>query len=142
MNQRAADAGVEQLLIMVDGEGSLGHAENNKRQQAIDNHDKWIAAAVTLGCHSIRVNAAGKGEASEVAARATDSLRTLAERGAEVGINILVENHGGHSSNGAWLAGVMAAVDHPNCGTLPDFVTSPWRCSRHRSTTATRALQS
>jgi hypothetical protein len=34
---------------------------------------------------------------------------------------VLVENHGGLSSNGAWLAGVMARVRLPNCGTLPDF---------------------
>jgi sugar phosphate isomerase/epimerase len=32
-----------------------------------------------------------------------------------------VENHGGLSSNGDWLAGVMKLVNKPNCGTLPDF---------------------
>ena len=36
-------------------------------------------------------------------------------------LNVIVENHGGLSSNGAWLAGVMKAVDLNNCGTLPDF---------------------
>ncbi len=34
---------------------------------------------------------------------------------------MIVENHGGLSSNGQWLAGVMRLVDHPRCGTLPDF---------------------
>ncbi len=34
---------------------------------------------------------------------------------------MLVENHGGLSSNGAWLSEVIRAVDLPNCGTLPDF---------------------
>ena len=35
---------------------------------------------------------------------------------------MIVENHGGLSSHGAWLAGVMKLVDHkPGCGTLPDF---------------------
>src|SRR5262249_24342614 len=38
-----------------------------------------------------------------------------------LGLNVLVENHGGLSSNGKWLAGVMKLVGLPNCGTLPDF---------------------
>ena len=36
-------------------------------------------------------------------------------------MNVIVENHGGLSSNGSWLAGVMKMVNHPRCGTLPDF---------------------
>ena len=121
MNQRAADHNVRQLLIMVDGEGNLAGDDAQAREQAIINHHKWVHAAARLGCHSIRVNAAGKGEAEEVAKRAADSLSQLAIYAAQEKINILVENHGGHSSSGAWLAGVMTAVNLPNCGTLPDF---------------------
>jgi sugar phosphate isomerase/epimerase len=36
-------------------------------------------------------------------------------------MNVIVENHGGLSSNGAWLTATIKAVDHPRCGTLPDF---------------------
>ena len=50
-----------------------------------------------------------------------DGLRRLSEYGETQGINIIVENHGGLSSNGTWLAGVMRMVAHPRCGTLPDF---------------------
>lgn len=121
MNARASDSGVEQLLIMVDGEGALGDADDAKRTQAIDNHRKWIDAAVTLGCHSIRVNAASSGSYEEQQKLAADGLRRLTEIGAESDINVIVENHGGLSSNGAWLAGVMKLVNHPRCGTLPDF---------------------
>jgi len=52
---------------------------------------------------------------------AADGLRRLTEFGAEHDINVIVENHGGLSSNGKWLVGVMKMVDHPRCGTLPDF---------------------
>lgn len=121
MNQRAADHDVRQLLIMVDGEGNLAGSDPQSRQQAISNHHKWVHAAARLGCHSIRVNAAGKGEAKDVAARAIDSLSQLATYAAQEDINILVENHGGHSSNGAWLADVISTVNLANCGTLPDF---------------------
>lgn len=34
---------------------------------------------------------------------------------------ILVENHGGISSNGKWLSEVMKMVNHKRIGTLPDF---------------------
>ena len=118
MNRRCADHGVTSLLIMVDGEGALG---GGQRDQAIENHYRWIDAAATLGCHAIRVNAGGEGSRDEVAARAADSLARLAERGAPAGISIIVENHGGYSSDGSWLANVMERADHPGVGTLPDF---------------------
>ena len=115
------DAGVESLLIMVDGEGLLGDDDEGRRRDAVENHFKWIAAAAYLGCHSIRVNAGGEGEASAVAARCADSLRRIARVGDGYDVNVIVENHGGLSSDGAWLAGVMRAADHPRVGTLPDF---------------------
>jgi sugar phosphate isomerase/epimerase len=123
MKTRAEEAGVESLLIMCDGEGALGHPEAAKRTAAVNNHRKWIEAAAVLGCHSIRVNAQtlGEGPPDEQRKRAADGLRRLTEHAAEQGLNVLVENHGGLSSNGAWLADVMETVDHERCGTLPDF---------------------
>ncbi len=121
MNARASDQGVTQLLIMCDGEGNLGDADDAQRTQAIQNHHKWVHAAKTLGCHSIRVNAASSGTYEEQMERAADGLRRLTEYAEPFGINVIVENHGGLSSNGAWLSGVMKKVDHPMCGTLPDF---------------------
>jgi sugar phosphate isomerase/epimerase len=121
MKQRAADAGVRSLLIMIDGEGALAAADEAERRRAIENHFKWIAAAAFLGCHSIRVNAAGTGTWDEQKGRAADSLHRLGEIAHPYGIDVIVENHGGLSSNGAWLAAVMQAADHPRVGTLPDF---------------------
>ena len=123
LKSRAADHGVKSLLIMVDGEGSLGHGDTAERNKAVQNHHKWANAAQFLGCHSIRVNAAttGNGSFEEKQKLAADGLRSLSEYGANLGLNVIVENHGGLSSNGAWLAGVMKIVDLPNCGTLPDF---------------------
>ena len=123
LKSRAADHGVKSLLIMVDGEGSLGHGGTAERNKAVLNHYKWADAAKFLGCHSIRVNAAttGNGSFEEKQKLAADGLRSLSEYGAKLGLNVIVENHGGLSSNGAWLAGVMKIVNLPNCGTLPDF---------------------
>jgi sugar phosphate isomerase/epimerase len=67
------------------------------------------------------VNAFGVGAAEEVQQAAIDALGRLGEFAAPYGINVIVENHGGYSSDGAWLVGVMRGVGMDNVGTLPDF---------------------
>ena len=121
MKQRADDLGVKSLLIMCDNEGSLGDPDPIARTKAVENHYKWIDAGKYLGCHSIRVNAQSEGEYDEQMKLAADGLSRLTEYGANNNINVIVENHGGLSSNGKWLATLMEKVDHPRVGTLPDF---------------------
>jgi sugar phosphate isomerase/epimerase len=121
LKKRVADLGVKSLLIMIDDEGHLGDADEKKRKQAVENHYPWVEAAKFLGCHSIRVNARSSGSADEQRQRAVDGVRQLCEFAANHQINIIIENHGGLSSNGAWLASVIKQVNLPNCGTLPDF---------------------
>ena len=113
--------GMQNVLIMVDGEGNMASTNDAERNKAVQNHYKWVDAAAFLGCHSIRVNAHGNGTAEEVSIAAVDGLSKLSEYAAEKGINVLVENHGGYTSNGEWLANVMKRVNKSNCGTLPDF---------------------
>ena len=120
MKQRAEDEGVVSVLIMCDNEGNLGDPDQKRRDLAVDNHRKWIDAANALGCHSIRVNARSNGSWEEQVKLASDGLRKLSEIGQKNKIDVIVENHGGLSSNADWLSEVMIAVDHPSCGTLPD----------------------
>ena len=119
--KRADDLGVKILLIMCDGEGELGHPDDKARLKAVENHYKWAEAAKSFGCHSIRVNAYSKGTPDEQRERVADGLHRLGEFGAKLGLNVIVENHGGISSHGDWLASVMKKVSLPNVGTLPDF---------------------
>ncbi len=121
MKNRADDLGVRSLLIMCDNEGDLGDPDPIERSRAVENHYKWAEAAKFLNCHSIRVNARSTGSYDEQIHLAADGLRKLTEYGDSIGINTIVENHGGLSSNGKWLASVMKEVDHARCGTLPDF---------------------
>jgi L-ribulose-5-phosphate 3-epimerase len=121
LKKRASDNGVKSVLIMCDGEGNLGDPDEKKRKTAVSNHEKWLNWAKELGCHSIRVNAASGGNYDEQIERAADGLSQLTELGAKYDQNVIVENHGGLSSNGAWLASVMKKVNNPRCGTLPDF---------------------
>lgn len=121
LKKRCDDLGVTSLLIMCDGLGNLGDPDEGKRQKAVENHKPWMAGAKILGCHSIRVNAGSSGSREEQEKLAADGLAKLSTDAKEYELNVLVENHGGLSSDGAWLAAVMRRVDMPNCGTLPDF---------------------
>ncbi len=121
LNQRAKDHGVIHHLIMIDGEGALGDPDAAKRTTAVENHYRWIDAAQFLGCKMIRVNAQSRGAADEQMKLAADGLRRVTEYGAKAKIAVVVENHGGLSSNGKWLSAVMKLVNNSMCGTLPDF---------------------
>ena len=118
---RSDSLGVKTLLIMCDHEGDLGDPDAPKRAQAIENHFKWLEATKFLGGHSIRVNARPSSDAQEQKDFVADGLRRLSEHAAKLQLNVLVENHGGISSNAAWLVSLIQQVNLPNCGTLPDF---------------------
>ena len=119
--QNCDDAGVTVGLIMCDALGNLGDSDPEARDAAVENHKPWVDVAAYLGAKTIRVNAAGEGTPEEVAAAAADGLRKLGEYAADKGVNVVVENHGGYSSNAKWVVGVMEQVDMDNVGTLPDF---------------------
>ncbi|MFA6350918.1 MAG: sugar phosphate isomerase/epimerase family protein, partial [Bacteroidales bacterium] len=113
--------GVTNVLIMVDREGNLGEDTEAGREKTVENHMKWVEAAKFLGCHSIRVNAGGPGSREDLAENVTLGLRKLGEYAQTRDINVIVENHGGFSSDGAWLSSVIKNVGLSNVGTLPDF---------------------
>ncbi len=121
LKSRCDSEGIQSLLIMCDGEGYLGDSDESKRLTAVENHYRWIDAAKFLGCHSIRVNAQSEGNWETQRDLAADGLGRLTERGEQNEINVIVENHGGLSSNGEWLSSVIQQVDNTWCGTLPDF---------------------
>ena len=128
MKTRADGEGVTQVLIMVDGEGQLGAAKPEERQQTVENHKKWVEAANFLGCHSIRINAYTAvpfSQDAKLEKEAIDvcssTLRRICEFAHDFDINVIIENHGGYSSNGKWLAELIKETAHPRAGTLPDF---------------------
>lgn len=124
LNVRSKDNGITNVLIMVDDEGELAALTKKDRDDAIAKHTKWIDAAAGLGCHSIRVNLFGTGAENDFNVwkdTAADGLGRLAEYAAINKISVIVENHGGLSSDAAMLTDVIRTVNLPNCGTLPDF---------------------
>ncbi len=121
LKKRCDDLGVVSVLIMCDGEGQLGAPDEAARKKTVENHHRWVEAAKFLGCHSIRVNAQSQGSREEQQNLAADGLHRLGQFAADYNINVIVENHGGLSSEGDWLAAVIKQADSPNVGTLPDF---------------------
>ena len=125
--------GMQNLLIMIDGQGNLATTDTAERQAAVENHYKWVDAAAALGCHSVRVNLAGSNDPEVWIPAATDGLSKLATYADTKNINVIVENHGGLSSNAGLLVQVMEAVNMDNAGTLPDFgnfcIAAEWGAS-------------
>ena len=121
LKKRTEDLNIRNVLIMVDTAGALANVNEGERRKAVENHYQWIDAAKFLGCHSIRVNLRGKGTPEDLAAASIDALGRLSEYGQSQNIGVIVENHGGVSSDGKWLVNVMKQVNNPYCGTLPDF---------------------
>jgi len=121
LKSRTDGEGIRNVLIMCDAEGQLGAKAPKARAKTVDNHKKWVEAAKFLGCHSIRVNAGGPGSREELAKQVSDGLQSLSAFAKDLDINVIVENHGGLSSDGAWLSSVLKGINMPNCGALPDF---------------------
>ncbi len=121
MKSIADSEGVKSLLIMCDREGRLGDPDAAERAKAVENHHKWVRAAQMLGCHSIRVNGYSEGSKEEQMKLVSDGLHQLCVFADNYDINVIIENHGGYSSDGKWLAATIEAADHPRAGTLPDF---------------------
>lgn len=121
LKQRSDDQGVKNLLIMVDQEGNLADKEAGQRNKAVENHFKWVEAAKTLECHSIRVNLHGDSNAEEWSEASIESLTKLAEFAKPLDINILAENHGTFSSHAGMLVDVIEKVNKKNAMVLLDF---------------------
>lgn len=124
LKKRSSDNGVTNVLIMLDGEGELAAATKTGRDEAVAKHSRWADAAAGLGCHSIRVNLFGEGTENDFdkwKEASVDGLGRLAAYAAKSNINVIVENHGGLSSNANKLTEVIKAINLKNCGTLPDF---------------------
>jgi len=121
MKTRSADAGVKNLVLMVDDEGDLGAASEKKRLQSVENHYKWVNAAKLLACPTMRVNAFGDSDREIYRMAIKDGMSRLADYAAESGINIVIENHGLFSSDAALIAEIIREVNRPNFGSFPDF---------------------
>jgi L-ribulose-5-phosphate 3-epimerase len=116
---------VKFVRIMVDGEGEMAAVEKKDRLASARAHRKWVDIAYELGCADIRCNMRGgtpdwKND-KDLVKRAAEAFNDLLEYARPANIDILIENHGGASSDPDTLVAVMKAVNNPHFGTLPDY---------------------
>ena len=91
----------------------------------MDGHKEWIDTAKSIGCKAIRANLWSEGmKADEVKEISQESLGLLLEYSSGMGMDIVIENHGGFTSDARWVVELMKIINHPNLGTLPDFGTN------------------
>lgn len=125
LKKNAAQHGVTFVLIMVDGEGDMSAVDKKERMEAAVSHRKWVDIAHYLGCHAIRCNMGGPRQNwkqdRDLTSRSAESFRNLLEYAKGADLNVVIENHGGASSDADVVVALMKAVDNPNFGTLPDF---------------------
>ena len=124
LKKRSEEQQVQNVLIMIDNEGDLAVSDKAVRDEAIRRHSMWVDAASKLGCKTVRVNLFG-GESEKTPevwhANAVDGLGRLAKYAATKSMNVIVENHGGLTSDIEKLVAIIKDINMPNCGVLPDF---------------------
>ncbi|HWR50419.1 MAG TPA: sugar phosphate isomerase/epimerase family protein [Bryobacteraceae bacterium] len=139
LKKRMADTGTKGVLIMCDGEGLMGHSDRAVRMKAATNHRKWVDIAAELGCHSIRTNMhsdlkpSGNAEIEKVLDYCAESFNNICGYAAPAKINVIIENHGGISSDPDVVVRLMKKVNLPNFGTLPDFGNFPKEVDRYEA---------
>ena len=123
--------GTTAVLIMCDGEGTMGHSDKATRMKAAENHYKWIDITAELGGTAIRTNMYPEKqpqtdtEVNSFLGYCSESFAQLCEYGQKAKVNVIIENHGGISSNPDVVVRLMKMVKQPNFGTLPDFGNFP-----------------
>ena len=122
VRKRCDDLGAVNTMMLCKSKDALDSPDPEIRASAIEGYRPWLDATKILGGQYIRVDVRSDGDPDEQKKHAADGLTALCEvAGSEYELGIVVENHGGHSGNGKWVAELMETVALDNCGTLPDF---------------------
>lgn len=125
LNRACTDAGVRSTILMVDSEGSTASPDKAERRQSAIAHRKWIDTAQYLGCMSVRINVYGGApdwkQDKDLVSRAAETIHSMLEYASGSGLDIIVENHGGASSDPDVLVALVKKVNHPKFALLCDL---------------------
>jgi len=117
-------AGCRVINIPTGVGASLYDPDAAKRKTGVDNAKKWVDAAVTLGSPSVRIHIQGVRGVKPDVARAAESLRAVADYGAEKNVVINLENDDPDTEDAFYLVNVIEQVNSPWLHGLPDFCNS------------------
>ena len=117
-------AGCRVVNIAADPHYSFYDAVDAQRQKAVDNGKKWIDVAVAIGSPSVRLHIAEARHMKPDVGRAAESLKRLAEYGAQKNVLVNLENDDNVTEDPFFIVQVIEKVNHPYLHALPDFCNS------------------
>ncbi|MBI4906948.1 MAG: TIM barrel protein, partial [Acidobacteria bacterium] len=125
LKKACSDNGVRSTILMVDSEGNTASPNAAERKLAAVSHRKWMDIAQYLGCESMRINVRGGAEDwktdPDLASRAAETIHMMIDYAKGSGVSVIVENHGGASSDPDVLVAIVKKVNHPQFGLLCDL---------------------
>jgi sugar phosphate isomerase/epimerase len=119
-----AKAGSHAVDIPCGGNHSFYDPDAAKRRQSVEDAKKWVDVAVAIGSPSIRAHVAGVHGVKPNVDRTAESLRQLADYGAEKNVIINLENDDLVTEDAFFIVQVIEKVNHPWLHALPDFCNS------------------
>ena len=125
LKKNCDDNGITNVLIMCDYEDPTAGTDPKERHDAAIAHRKWIDAAHFLGCYAIRCNMRGGPKDwkkdPDLVKRGAESFHDMLAYAKSSGVKVVIENHGGSSSDPEVLLALMKEVNDPNFGMLLDL---------------------
>lgn len=118
---RTAGEGMKNVLILVDISNELDSKDAKQRSRSVEEHKAWVDCASQLGCAAIRVNCRSGGNREENLLNAVEGMRSICDYAQSSKVKVVIEPHGGYSSDPDWLLAVMKKLNHASAGILPDF---------------------
>lgn len=134
MNRIMEQESVQSAVMLTGGRGDIGDKDISKRKKAISTYRYWIDIASDLNCKALR-NVCGEFitiSHKEKLNYAIEGVYELGEYAKSKGIDLLIENHNGYSSDPRWMIQLMQGVNLNNIGILGDFTN--WTLERNPDT--------
>jgi sugar phosphate isomerase/epimerase len=124
LREATEKAGASIINIPVDLRESFYDPDSAKRQKSIDASRKWVDIAVAVGSPSVRLHIAGVHKIQPDVARTAESLKQVAEYGAEKNVVVNLENDDNITEDPFFIVQVIEKVNAPYLHALPDFCNS------------------
>lgn len=105
------DAGVQLVNMPIDV-GNISDANAAYREEDLAEIEEWMQAAAQLGAKMVRVNASAPMSGAEHAALdvTIESYRRLARTAQSLGLQLLIENHGGITADPQVIVSIVEGV--------------------------------
>jgi hypothetical protein len=122
LKRALGDAGVRLINIPIDV-GNISDANAAYREEDLAEIEAWMRFAADLGAAMVRVNASAPMAGEQLAPIdvTIESYRRLARVAASLGLQLLIENHGGITTDPAVIVAIVEAVGPAQLKTLVDI---------------------